>query len=460
MATTGAVGGSQIDVRGLANQLVAADRKMQDQRVTRDTTRVTTQISALGQLMGSMSSFRSTLASLKSVDVFSARTAVSADKTMFTATAASKAVPGSYDIEVVQLAKAQQISSNPFAGGSATVVGTGTLTLSLGSASFSVDIGTGAATLANIRDAINAASDNVGVRATLVQGTDGSRLVLSSAKTGAVNTITVAQTGGDGGLAQIAYSQAQPGGYTVIKPAHDAIVNIAGAQSTSQSNVIDDAIDGVTLTLLKQTTAGEPVSLEVGYDSSAVTKRIESFVTAYNALASQIGKLRSYSPATKVAGPMLGDSLLAGIESELRRTLSSAVPGQAGGYETLASIGITTKLDGTLGIDSTKLQKALGENFDAVGKLFGSENGVAARLSKQLEAQLETGGGIDTRNKKLVEQQKGIAKLKEDIDARMEVRLQTYIRQFTKLDTLLSQLQVTSSYMSQQIESLQNMNKS
>lgn len=459
MATTTAVGGSQIDVQSLVSQLISAERATLDNQITRDSSRVTTQISALGSLMGSMSSFRSALSSLKSVDVFSTRTASSSDPAKFTAAASAKAVPGSYDIEVVQLAKAQQLSSNPFAGGSTTVVGTGTLTLSLGDESFSVEITDSNSTLAGIRDAINAASDNAGIRATLVQGTTGSRLVLSSAATGDANEIVVAQTGGNGGLSQIAYSAGSPGNYTELTPAQDAIVNVANAQTTSATNTLEGAIDGVTLTLLKETEIDEPITLSVGYDSAAVTTRINNFVTAYNALASQISKLRSYNTATQTAGPLLGDALLGSIESQLRRTLADPVAGQGAAYQTLANVGITTQADGTLAVDSTKLQKALTTNFEAVGKLFGSEDGVGARLFEQVDERLKSGGAIDTRSKNLVDQQKSIEKRKENVDARMAVLQQQYIRQFTRLDTLLSQLQVTSSYMSQQIESLANMNK-
>lgn len=457
---TGAVGGSQIDVQSLVSQLVAAERARPEAQIARDSGRVTTQISALGQLMGGLSSFRSALSSLNTIGVFNTRSAVSSQDALLTASAGAKAVPGSYDIEILQLAQAQQVSSGAFAEGGASVVGTGTLTLSLGERSFQVEITEAGSTLAGIRDAINAAGDNVGVRATLVHGSDGSHLVLSSSDTGAANTITVAQSGGDGGLAQLEYSGASPGGYTLIKAAQDAIVNIANAQTTSADNTIANAIDGVTLTL-KQPTSEEsgPVTLTVGYDQTSVTTRIKSFVTAYNALASQVAKLRSYDAVTGTAGPMLGDSLLNGIEAELRRTLSSAVPGQAPEFATLAAIGITTQLDGTLGLDEAKLQKALSGNFEAVGKLFGSQDGIAARLFAQVDARLKSDGAIETRSKNLVDQQRTISKRKDDLDARMVVIQQAYLRQFTRLDTLLSQLQVTSSYLSQQIDSLGNLNK-
>jgi flagellar hook-associated protein 2 len=460
MATTGAVGGSQIDVQGLVSQLVAAERATPDAQIKRQTTQVTTQISALGQLMGSLSNFRSALSSLKTVDVFSTRTATSSNEGMLAVTAGVKAVPGSYDIDVLEVASAQQISSSPFNGGATSVVGTGKLTLSLGDKSFNVEITDSNSTLAGIRDAINAAVDNTGVRATLVTGTTGSRLVLSSATTGEANTITVSQSGGDGGLAPLAYSDSAPGSYTVVKEAKDAIVSIAGAQTKSASNTIDNAIDGVSLTVKQKTTEESgPVTISVGYDSTGVTTRIKNFVTAYNALAGQISKLRSYDATTKTAGPMLGDSLLSSIETEIRNTITSPVAGQAPGFQTLASIGITTQLDGTLGVDDTKLQKAITTNFEAVGKLFGSETGVAARMFKQVDDRLKSDGAIETRSKNLTDQQKAIQKRKDDLDVRMLAVQRAYTAQFTRLDTLLSQLQVTSSYLSQQIDSLPKMNQ-
>src|SRR5262245_61259675 len=114
MATTSAVGGSQIDAQSLVTQLVAAERAPLDKQITRDTNRVTTQISAVGQLMGAMSQFRSALSSLKTVDAFSTRGAASGNEDVFTATAGASAVPGTYEVEVQELASAHQLSSNPF----------------------------------------------------------------------------------------------------------------------------------------------------------------------------------------------------------------------------------------------------------------------------------------------------------------------------------------------------------
>jgi flagellar hook-associated protein 2 len=458
MATSTAVGGSQIDVASLAKQLVAAERAPLDQQISRDTGRVTTRLSALGVLKGALSNFQKALTSLKTTEAFAVRKSISSNPDVFTASTTASAVPGRYDIEVVQLAKSQQLASTPFVAGSTAVVGTGTLTLGIGSSSFAVTIDSTNSTLAGIRDAINSATDNVGISATLVQTAAGSRLVLSSDKTGAGNDIVVSQAGGNGGLAQLTYGPSATANYTQLSPAQDAIVNIASFETRSSTNTVDGAIDGVTLSLLDQA-PGSTLSLTISHDTGAATTRVRTFVAEYNALQAQIIKLRGFDPTTKAAGPMIGDALLNGIESQLRRTMTTPVGGVAEAYNSLASIGIKTKSDGTLSLDETRLQRVVDANFDAVGALFGSENGIAATLATQVEGRLANDGALETRNKNLVKEKLAIDKRQSDTNARMEMVLQRYIKQFSALDTLLSRLSSTSSYLGQQFDALANMNK-
>jgi flagellar hook-associated protein 2 len=459
MATTGAVGGSSLDVNSLVSQLVAAERKPLDNQVARAASRVTTQISATSALLGALSTFQSSLNSLRTTTAFASRTTSSTHTTIATASATATAVTGSYDIEVQQLATAQQISSAAFAQGGTQVVGTGTLTVSLGATSFNVNIDDSNNTLAGIRDAINSASDNPGVTATLINAADGSHLVLTSTKTGAANPIQVTQTGGDGNLAQLEYTSGNQANYTQLRTAQDAIVFVAGYETHSATNVVEGVIEGVSLNLVSAE-PGTTVSVSVSFDKNSAKERINAFVGAYNTLRGMLTKLGGYDAASKTAGPMLGDALLSGIDSEIRRTLSSPAEAAGDTYQTLATIGITTQKDGTLAVDATKLDAALNTNFDAVSRLFGTaETGVAARLYDQIGARIADGAGIDARNDSLLSQQRVIEKKAADINTRMQIVQQAYLKQFTALDNLLSTLQSTSAFLSQQIESLANLNK-
>lgn len=459
MATTGPVGGSQIDVQSLVSQLVAAERKPLDDQVARAKSRVTTQISATSALLGTLSTFQTSLNNLRSTAAFSARTTSSTDTSILTATATTSAVPGRYDVVVDRLASAHQISSDAFASGSTQVVGTGTLTVSLGSTSFNVNIDGTNNTLAGIRDAINRASDNPGVTATLITAADGAHLVLTSNKTGASNAIQVTQSGGDGGLSALEYTPTNQANYTQLRAAQDARVFVAGTyEATSSTNVVEGVIEGVSLNLVSAE-PGETVSIDVMFDKTAAKEKVNAFVAAYNQLRGMLTRLGGYDAATKTGGPMLGDALLSGIDAEIRRTLSTPVEAAGTAIQTLADIGVTTQKDGTLKVDGTKLDHALANNFDAVSRLFGTEDtGVAARLYDQISARLADGAGIDLRNESLQAEQRALQKKADDINVRMQIVQQAYLKQFTTLDTLLSTLSSTSAFLSQQIQSLSNLN--
>lgn len=451
MATSGIVGGSSIDVNSLVSQLVAAERKPLDDQLARAVQRNTTQISATSALLGSLSSFQSTLNGLRTTAAFSGRSTTTTNDEIVTATATANAAPGRYDIEVERLASAQQISSTAFAQGATTVVGSGSLTLTLGAESFTVNVADPANTLADIRNAINSASNNPGISASIINAADGAHLVLTSTKTGAANAIQVSQSGT---LSQLEYSASNQSNYTELRPAQDALVNVAGYATTSATNTVSGVIDGVSLNLLGAED-GTTVTVEVGYNKAAAKDKVNAFVTAYNSLRSMLTRLGGYDAASGTAGPMLGDSLLSSIDAEIRRTLSNPVEGAGAAVQTLAQIGITTTKDGTLAVDATKLEDALANNFDGVSRLFGNaETGVAAKLHSQIADRIADGAGIDTRNESLQKELKALEKKKTDIDLRMTMVQQTYLKQFTRLDTLLSSLSATSAYLSQQIDSL------
>jgi flagellar hook-associated protein 2 len=445
--------GSGLDINSLVSQLVSAESASRSAPILRRETAATTKISALGTLKGALSAFKGALTPLRNLDVFSMRKATSSDTTRFTATASSKAAAGSYDVEVISLASAHRLASAPHLTGASTAIGYGSLEITVGDDSFDVEIAQDANTLEDIRDAINNASDNTGVQATLLTGTEGRRLILTSRKTGEDHAIKVAASGGDGGLAALSYD---PDGVMNLEEkelAQDASLKISGFPVESSTNVVDDAIEGVTINLLKAE-AGKEFTLDVSFDSASVTTRIQTFVTEYNNMQAQLTRLGNYDAATKTAGPLLGDSLLRSVQQDMRNGLTNPVAGLSGDYTALASVGITTTASGTLELDTAKLSKALGDDPDAVAHLFGADDGVAARLFAQVDARLQSGSDLDSRNTTLKRQMDDIGRQKEALALRMEQVEARYRKQFTALDSLLSQLQSTSSYLAQQLASM------
>lgn len=446
--------GSGLDIAGLVAKLVAAEKAPRQTQITRAQTSTVTTISALASLKGAMGAFKDSLATLKTVEVFAGRSASSSKPETFTAMASTSAVAGQYDVEVEHLATAHQISSNAFVEGAAQVVGNGTLTISVGEKTFSVSIAEGQDTLAQIRDAINQATDNDDtVRATLVNAADGAHLVLSASDAGDDNQIVVAASGGDGGLAVLDYDAALTTNYRELREAHDAVVYVAGYEHRSTTNTFENVVDGLTITALKADD-DEVHTVSVANDNASTIARVRKFVEEYNALGQQIASLRSYDPTTKVAGPLLGDAMLRGIESDLRTRLSNPVGGLSGDYQTLASIGITTQKNGSLSLDNAKLTKALEADFDGVAKLFGSADGVAARLSATLEGSLAADAQISTRTKTLNERSVALQKQQGVLELRMQEITRRYNAQFNALDSLLANLSSQSAFLSQQLSNI------
>jgi flagellar hook-associated protein 2 len=452
-SSAASAGGSVIDVSSLVSQLVAATRAPKDSLISNQTQAVSTEISAVGSLKGALSTFQSSLGTLDSPDVFNAVTANTSDDSIFTANASAGAVGGSYSVAVSQLATAEQLVSKASA-----TVGTGTLQLSLGGTSFNVTIGTGDASLPGVASAINAAAGNPGITATVIAGTDGSHLVLSSTLTGAANSIQVAETDGGTGLSALTYGASSTANFKQNSSAQDAQFSISGIAHSSASNTVSDALTGVTLTLLGTTAAGTGIgssaTLTVASDQPTIETNIASFVTAYNTMASSLAQLGSFDATTSTAGPLLGDALLSGVQNQIRSTLYSVVNTGSSTYNSLASIGITTNPDGTLSLNSGTLATALATAPSAVSTLFSGAQGVAANLNTQITGALASGGSIDSRSGTLVKQENALTAQTNQLDAQMTTLTATLTQQYASLNTLLSSLQSTSAYLSQQFAAL------
>lgn len=460
--TSNAAGGSVINVSSLVSQLVAATQAPLQQVITNQTTAVTANISAVGTLKSALSTFQQALSTVNTPTAFNSVTATSADDTLVGATASGNAVSGTYAVTVSNLASAQQILSGPFTGGSSAVVGTGTLKLSVGGSSFNLTINSSDDTLSGIANAINTAADNTGITATVIQGTDGGHLLLSSSVTGAANTLSVTETDGGTALAGLTYGTGNTGHYTQNAAAADASFSVAGVPYTSSSNSVSDAISGVTLNLLgvtgtgtgtgSGTTVPTSVNITVGNDTSTVETNIQAFVTAYNTLHTALQGLGSYDSTTGTAGQLLGNPVLTGIQNQIQRALYSQVG--SSNLNTLASIGITTNSDGSLSLNSARLNNALSSNFSALSQLFSGTNGIATQLNSQITQALGSNGSISNYATTLTQQNTALEHQTTQLNNQMSALSASLTQQYATLNTLLSSLQSTSAYLTQAFNSL------
>jgi flagellar hook-associated protein 2 len=466
MASISASGlGSGLDIGSLVSQLVAAEREPATRRMNLQEAGYQARLSGFGLLRSALAEFQGAASALRQPAAFRPAPRVSSsDRDLVTATATAQAATGSYAVEVVRLARAQKLLSGPFAG-STTPVGTGTLTIGQGTSSFSVTIAAGSDTLAAVRDAINAAAGNAGVRAGILNVDDGlggtvSKLVLSAQQTGSAGAITVSVADDDGngtdalGLSRLAYDPgAGVANLSEIQGAVDALVRIDGQDITRSSNRIEDAVDGLTLTLVAQA-PGTPATLTVTPDDSATTQAVGRFVDAYNALFDAISEQTRFDPQTRQAAALFGDATVRSLSAQLRRLLGGELAG-GGPHNSLPAIGVTTDRSGRLGVDQTRLKAAIEADGEAVAALFTGADGYATRLDELLEAYGGSGGILDSRTEGLNDR---IERLNQDrlaLDQRLQAMQRRLTDQFSAMDTLVGTLRSTSDFLSQQLVGLQ-----
>lgn len=462
MATITAAGtGSGIDIENIITKLVESESVPIQKRLALRETEIQAEISAFGSLKGTLTDFRKSLANLSTLQNLAARAATSSTPDTFSASANSTASIGTSQIEVVNLASAHKMVSSASFSGPSAAVGAGTLSIAVGSASFSVNIVGGQNnTLAGIRDAINNAQTNPGVTASILTVSDGmggtlSKLVLSADKTGASNAITVTVTGDSDG------DDSDNSGLSAFLNANmeqksaaaNALIRVDGYDVTSSTNVFENAIQGVTLTAIKAN-PGVTGNLNVSIDKTAIKTNLITFVESFNALSETLKFLTKYDPESKEAGLLTGDSTVRSIENQIRRIVTGSIDGITGAFKSLVSLGITTQRDGTLKLDSGKLDTALNTNFDDVANLLAGDNGVIKKLDGAINDFVKTGGLISNRNNTFLKQLKEIDNQKERLDMRMTSLQERLRAQFSAMDSLVATLNSTGDYIARQMDSI------
>ncbi len=441
--------GSGLDIPTLVSQLVAAERAPTANRINSAGSAATAKLSALGTIKSSLGSLQGSLDALAKSASTAAYKATVPDGAGFSASTTAIAVPGTYQVEVLSLSQAHKLSSAPFAKDDP--VGEGSLTLSVGETTLEVEIPAGS-TLADIAKAINTAAGGKGVTASVINADDGQHLILNAVDAGAAGAIKGIAATGDG-LSALAWGEDVVGGMEEKVQARDARVLVDGFERSSSSNSITDLIPGVTLTLTKAV-ADTTTTLTVSQDNSGLKTNLQALVAAYNATGSVLKSTSAYNATSNSAAALTGDSLVRGLQQQLRNLLS-------GNVSELKALGVSIATDGTLSLDGGAFDKAMASDPTAAAALFGPEGKLTKGLKMVITSQLDsTKGTLAQRTDNLNKQIKKLERDLDDLDLRMDKVSARYTAQFTAMDQLVAQMQSTSDYLTQQLASLQNATKS
>lgn len=474
MATISSPGiGSGLDVNSIVSKLMTIEQRPLTALATKEAS-YQADISAYGTLSAKLSALQDAASALipsvgqSAYDKFATFNATVADSTIASATTSGATAIGSYSLEVTALAKALSIASMTYAGGSSATVAnlvnpgdTATLTITSGSQTTNVVITQSNNTLAGVRDAINASG--AGVTASIINGTGGSQLVISGNTTGAANEFSISGAVTDLNFTpgtNPAYDANTPPtsgqGMAYLQRGADASVLFNGIQVTSSSNTFTNIVDGLNLTVQKQTAANSPTTVSVSRSSSGLTKTLQALISAYNAVNSSVHDLGAYDPTTKKAGALNGDSTLRSIQSQFHAAINSTPTGLAGAsLQHLSDIGVTVQKDGSLALDTSKLQKALDKDTSGVANLVAAYGTAFKNVTKTMT---DSGGLIASRTDGINRLIKDIGNQRDALNVRLTRIEANYRAQFNALDALVASMNQTSTYLQQQLSALSKLN--
>lgn len=470
--------GSGLALDDLVTQLISAEREPKQARLDKKEESLDSEISGVGQLKSKMSDFLDSVDELRSDNKLQGRepAITNPDENVepFTAEAANSAVKGEYQIAVTQLARGSRIETanavdGGFASSSDAVLssGTGNLTFKVDSSGDSFDIGvTAGMTLQQLSNAINSSEDNFGVTASIIDtGTvsGGAKLVFSSDKTGAGNDLIIVNDNPlNTELDRVATTDVTETA-TLLSPvitAQNAQATIDGIAVESSTNEFENTISSVSfeakaVSSLDTLGAFQTSTLNIGFDTEGLDKKIRDFVDNFNSVVSEIDKLTRYGQSEleddgALAGDFMARSISAGLSSIIGSNVSSSALGG------LFAIGVELDSEGKLEISSfdefglgsgeDRLKNALEDNFDDIASLFTDEDeGIAARLYDYTKEYTTFSGLLATREQSAKDEKDRLLTEREQFELRMLSFEQILRDKYLNLDQTVAKLNSTGS---------------
>ncbi|MEP4890000.1 MAG: flagellar filament capping protein FliD [Aliiglaciecola sp.] len=469
--------GSGLALDDLVTQLIAAEREPKQARLDEKEESLDAEISGIGQLKSKMSDFLDTVDELRNDNQLQGRepAITNPDESIepFTAEAANSAVKGEYQIAVTQLASGSRLETADAVDGgfnestdSVLSSGSGSLTFKIDSTgdSFNINVSAGQ-TLQQLANAINSSDDNFGVNASIIDtGTadGGAKLVFSSTTTGEGNDLIIVNNDDLADLNRVSTTDSTES-VSYLDPivsAQNAKATIDGIAVESSTNEFENTISSVSFeasAVSSKDSLGEfqTSTLQIGYDTEGLDKKIRDFVDNFNALAKEIETLTKYGTSElEDDGALAGDFMARSITSGLSSIIGSSVSSSALGG--LFAIGVELNSDGELeisdydefglGSGEDRLAEALEDNFDDIAALFTDEDeGIAARLYDYTKEYTTFSGLLATRESSIKDEKDQLSDEREQFELRMLSFEEILRAKYLNLDQTVTQLNQTGN---------------
>ena len=440
--------GAGFDTKKIVEALVNAEKVPTESRINSKISEAEDKISGLGKAVSILNVVKDAASRLNDAKDFKTFAVSNSQTNAFSATSTSSARAGSNNISVSQIAQEQRSVSNAFASETSKFnSGTITLSLTVGSTTTSTtDVTVADASLQGTVTAINAAK--LGVTAEIVD---------TGSTTNRYRIQLIGETGSEKAFSLTSSDSAIS--FSSVQSASDAQLNVNGIDFIRSSNVIDDVLTGVSLTL--NTATDGTANLNISQDNNEARANIVDFVSIYNEAQRQLKELTNSS----IGGELAGDSIFRSLTSTLRTTILSTSSSAGTNIANLSDMGISVSRSGELEVNDTKLDNALSNNYSDVIQMF------SANTDDQSVASTDVAGlagdinriitNVTSADAYLVTQQQVLADANAerqveltDLEERMERVEERYNRQFLAMQQIIDQMNSTRESMESSFENL------
>jgi len=453
--------GSGINTTEVVNSLVEAERAPLQSDLDRMKQKADLKISAYGVVKSALNELRSAFDRLNDASELRSFNVTNSDSDNIGFTSSASIEPGSYQIGVTQLASNDSWLSASFAAADTEINSGSAITISFTSSSGISNVSVTSPTPEAIASAVNEAG--LGYSAKLIDtgaATDPYVIVFEGV-TGSDNAFTIDAIDSTSGSPAQGFSIASQ-----VTTAADANLTLNGVSITRSSNSITDLVDGATIDL-RQTYSGT-ANISVVADTTAAKSALTDLVASYNSTFDLLEQLSSNEASEdELVGSLATDTNFRSMVSSIRRVITSESSTSSGSMTHLSSMGISMTREGTLSVDETILDTALGSNFDdlVLSLTAGTDDqtpfgdasrGIAGDASALIQNYLKSTGvvsqSIQNAESRLLEHDTRLSQL----EARMDKIRERYVAQFTAMESIVNQMKSTGDYLTNQFEAMNN----
>ena len=471
---TSAGSASGMDFESIISAMVEAKSASISNTTTTRKAETELELSGVGKLKSALKTFQEAIEALTEGTGFNERkvtTDLTEENQYFTVTTNDDAANGNYNISVEKLAQTEKIAQT-FSTGTTFTAGTLKFTVpgvkdengnwtkdehgvEIKERTFEIKVEDGE-TLESLRRKIN--NNDYGVTATILNTSNGQKLVLDSGYSGDNSTFKIE---GTGGMSSFSYDSTATsaandtnGAWTVSQQAQSAVIKVDGEEMKSDTNEFDNAISGLTITANKVSAkdggASVTNSVAITADNDKVTEKMQNFVNAYNTLMSTMDDLYKHNTYTDGennydGGELAGDNMLRSLQNQLQNMMSSMGNGANG--MNIYSMGFELESDGTISLDKTEFKEGLTDNFNALVNMLTGDDGLLTRFDETVEEYTKSAGILDKRSETLNMEVDRYEEEENENALYLEEYEENLRQRYAKLDTTIANYNNSLSYL-------------